>query len=167
MSNYILNNKTLSRLAAIQTVYLFDISKNQAPNEIHNIESNIIDIITHYTNNKDSNGKIIEIDEDNKVTGKINKKFVNDISISVYENISDIDIVILKHLTKQNEIDKLNFLLRAILRCAVCELHYFQTPYKVVIDEYVKLTKDFFGEAEVNFVNAILDKIAKEKDERI
>ena len=47
------------------------------------------------------------------------------------------------------------------LRCAVAELLYFDTPYKIVIKEYIKISSTFFSDAEVSFINGILDKIAK------
>ena len=60
-------------------------------------------------------------------------------------------------------IDKLNKIDLAILRLAVYELDYSDTPPKVVIDEAVELAKEFGGESSSSFVNGVLGTIYKEK----
>lgn len=51
----------------------------------------------------------------------------------------------------------------AALRIATCEmLNHMETPYKVVVNEAVNLTKKFGGEQAHKFVNGVLDKIAAE-----
>lgn len=51
----------------------------------------------------------------------------------------------------------------AILRVAVCELmNNPETPYKVVVNEYVNLAKKFGAEQAHKFVNGVLDKIANQ-----
>ncbi|MFD2738428.1 transcription antitermination factor NusB [Sulfitobacter aestuarii] len=53
--------------------------------------------------------------------------------------------------------------LRALFRAAGAELRDAQTPPKVVISEYVDVAKAFFPEGrEGNFVNAVLDHMARE-----
>jgi N utilization substance protein B len=57
---------------------------------------------------------------------------------------------------------RIDSILRALLRAGGYEL--FQrsdVPVKVVIDEYVELAKDFFDGDEPSFVNAVLDKMAR------
>ncbi len=52
---------------------------------------------------------------------------------------------------------------RAVLRLAVCELHYLsETPPKVVINEAVEMAKRYSTAASGSFVNGILDKIHKD-----
>ena len=51
----------------------------------------------------------------------------------------------------------------AALRIATCEmLNHIETPYKVVVNEAVNLTKKFGGEQAHKFVNGVLDKVAAE-----
>ncbi|MCL2522338.1 MAG: transcription antitermination protein NusB [Erysipelotrichales bacterium] len=60
-------------------------------------------------------------------------------------------------------IDRLNFVDRAIIRLAVCEL-LSGTPKPVVINEYLEITKEFSETDDYNsraFNNRLLDKIAK------
>lgn len=49
----------------------------------------------------------------------------------------------------------------AVLRVATCELlNHIETPYKVVVNEYVNMAKKFGAEQAHKFVNGVLDKIA-------
>lgn len=53
--------------------------------------------------------------------------------------------------------------LRALFRAAGAEMTGTETPPRVVITEYVRLTQDFFPEGkESGFVNAVLDHMARE-----
>jgi N utilization substance protein B len=50
---------------------------------------------------------------------------------------------------------------RGILLMAACELkHHLQTPYRVVINEAIELTKSYGGTDAHRFVNGVLDKLA-------
>ena len=52
---------------------------------------------------------------------------------------------------------------RAILRAGVHELkERIEVPYRVVINEWVNLAKDFGAEASFKYVNGILDKVARD-----
>jgi N utilization substance protein B len=51
----------------------------------------------------------------------------------------------------------------AVLRVATCELlNHIETPYKVVVNEYVNLAKKYGAEQAHKFVNGVLDKVATE-----
>lgn len=47
----------------------------------------------------------------------------------------------------------------AILKIAIYELLYTETPNKVCIDEAIELAKDFSDEKVVGMINGVLDKI--------
>ena len=52
---------------------------------------------------------------------------------------------------------------RAILRVACYEFKYrLDVPYRVVLNEAITLTKTFCAEKSHKFVNAVLDKVARE-----
>lgn len=51
----------------------------------------------------------------------------------------------------------------AVMRITTCELiNNPETPYKVVVNESVNLTKKFGAEQAHKFVNGILDKVASQ-----
>ena len=53
-------------------------------------------------------------------------------------------------------IDRLDDEVRAILRCAVCELGQFRTPHHAVVNEAVKMCRVFGKASASGFVNAVL-----------
>ncbi len=53
---------------------------------------------------------------------------------------------------------------RNLLRLGAFEIHYTDTPVKVVIDEAVELAKRFGGAQSAQFVNGILDKLMHLKE---
>jgi len=65
--------------------------------------------------------------------------------------------------TKNWEVDRLPLTDRVILEMAITELINFPAiPVKVTINEYIELTKNYSTPKSANFVNGILDVIAKE-----
>jgi N utilization substance protein B len=59
---------------------------------------------------------------------------------------------------------RIDSILRAILRAGLFELVARRdVPAKVVIDEYVAVTRAFFGGDEPGFVNGVLDTLARKK----
>ena len=55
---------------------------------------------------------------------------------------------------------------RNLLRLGAYEIHFTDTPVKVVIDEAVELAKRFGGAQSAQFVNGILDKLMHAKEEK-
>ena len=51
----------------------------------------------------------------------------------------------------------------SLLRLGVFELVYLEVPYKVVLNEYIEIAKDYGAESSYKFINSILDKISQEK----
>jgi N utilization substance protein B len=59
-------------------------------------------------------------------------------------------------------VDQLDVVERGILRLAATEMiQRIDVPYKVVIDEYVELTKLFGSQDAYKYVNGVLDKLAQ------
>lgn len=76
----------------------------------------------------------------------------------------EIDRAIAASLSEKWKLERVDSILRAIMRCGVYELIARRdVPAKVVIDEYVAVSGAFFGGDEPGFVNAALDTIARRK----
>ncbi|EKE77699.1 transcription antitermination factor NusB [Oceanibaculum indicum] len=74
----------------------------------------------------------------------------------------DIDPILTAVLPADWPLDRLEAVMRAILRAAGFEmLAKGDVPARVVINEYVDLTHAFFEGKEPGFVNGVLDKIAR------
>ena len=144
-------NRTLSRLATVQILYALDSKSGLAKNNL-NIEKEIRDTEKYY---KDLQNK-------NKSHNDLNVKFLKRLVNLTVQNVSKIDLLIDSNLNRNETSAKINNLLKTILRSGICEILHFKTPPKVIIDEYVKLTKDFFDAEEAGFINALLDRISKE-----
>ena len=67
------------------------------------------------------------------------------------------------HLSKDIDLLKTDKLLKIILFAAIYELIFkHSTPKKVIINEYLLASEHFLEKIQIGYLNAILDKIAKE-----
>ena len=91
---------------------------------------------------------------------KGDKAFFSDVFRKMASKQSELDDSIKPFL--DIPVDKLDFLERGVLRLAATEIQYrYDVPCKVVIDEYVELTKIFGAEEAYKFVNGVLDGLGK------
>jgi N utilization substance protein B len=91
-------------------------------------------------------------------------EFFSAILNGVPVNQVEIDRAIAGALSEKWKLERVDSILRAILRGGVFELvGRRDVPAKVVIDEYVAVAGAFFGGDEPGFVNAALDAIARRK----
>jgi N utilization substance protein B len=78
-----------------------------------------------------------------------------------YERLPDLDARIAKVLTADWPIERLEMVLRAILRLGAYELSERQdVPARVVITEYLDIAHAFFAGKEPGMVNGVLDRLA-------
>jgi N utilization substance protein B len=92
----------------------------------------------------------------------VEQKIPNAKAKRVIENLAVIDSKI-QVVAPEFPIEKINKVDLAILRLAIYELQFEETPPKVVIDEAIELAKEFGGEASPGFVNGALGKLIKEQ----
>ena len=103
---------------------------------------------------------LIEISRLNK-TEKADKSHLIKILKGVIKNQKDIDLNIKDNLIGWS-LSRIDSVSRAILRSALYELRECNDiPVKVIINEYIEISKSFFEGEEPNFINGILDKISK------
>ena len=82
--------------------------------------------------------------------------FIKDIVEKTKENLEEIDLKIEKNLNKW-KFDRINKVDLALIRVAICEINFLNTPRAVAISEALKLAKEYNGN-EI-FVNGILANI--------
>jgi len=103
---------------------------------------------------------LIEISRLNKAE-KADKSHLNRILKGVTKNQIEIDTDIKNNLIGWS-LSRIDSVSRAILRSALYELKECNDiPVKVIINEYIEISKSFFEGEEPNFINGILDKISK------
>ena len=91
---------------------------------------------------------------------KGDKSFFSDVFKKMSAQQAELDEMIKPFL--DIPVDKLDFLERGVLRLAATEIQYrHDVPFKVVIDEYVELTKIFGAEEAYKFVNGVLDGLGR------
>ncbi len=138
------NKKSSARLFAVQILFEMEINGKK----INSILERLTD---EY---------LIEISRLNK-TEKADKNHLIKILKGVTKNQKDIDLNINDNLIGWS-LSRIDSVSRAILRSALYELRECNDiPVKVVINEYIEISKSFFEGDEPNFINGILDKISK------
>ena len=91
------------------------------------------------------------------------KKFIKDVVTGTLERSEQIEETINSHLTNDINLAKTDKILKIILFAAIFELLFKHgTPKKVVINEYLLASEHFLEKIQIGYLNAILDKIAKE-----
>ena len=98
-------------------------------------------------------------DENNMA--KLDAEFFSQAVSGVASTISELDPLLEKYMTRT--IESVDPVERAILRLATYELtNRLEIPYRVVLNEAVNIAKEYCAENSHGFVNAVLDKVAKE-----
>lgn len=98
-------------------------------------------------------------DENNM--SQLDEAFFSELVSGVASSISELDPLLEKYMPRSAEsVDPVE---RSILRLAAYEfVNRFDVPYRVVLNEAVNITKEYCAENSHAFVNAVLDKVAKE-----
>ena len=102
-----------------------------------------------------------DVDEVLKENVSVDNEFVKDLVYGVITSEKEIDEIANKYL-KDWEINRLDKTGAAILRMAIYEMKYMDTPPIVVINEAIELAKKYTDEDLVKMINAVLDKFMKE-----
>jgi len=95
-----------------------------------------------------------------------NTNFAKDLLNKTRKNFSEIDKTIEKYAPEW-PIEQVAILDRNILRMAVGELMFFDTPPKVIINEAIELAKSFGSETSSKFVNGVLGSVYRNSDKYI
>ena len=89
------------------------------------------------------------------------KDFFYKIVLGVDEKKETIETYIKKSLSEKWMLDRLDYTMRAIISLGVYELFDCNSiPKKVIINEYVSIASSFYDQANIGFVNGILDSLA-------
>ena len=132
-----------SRKMAVQAIFQFFFSKDDI--------NKILDEFCNY-----------RIKETKNYKKKYDIEFLRNIVMGVHENEKKIFALIKDNLSKDWFIDRVDPTMQAIISLAIFELMNFKkTPFKIIINEYVSISKDYFDDNNTGFVNGILDTIAK------
>lgn len=102
-----------------------------------------------------------DINEIIKENTEIENEFVKDMVYGVETYKDELD-KIANELMKDWSIERLDKSGAAILRMAIYELKYTDTPEVVVINEAIELAKKYSDDAVRKIINAVLDRMIRE-----
>jgi N utilization substance protein B len=137
--------RTASRLAAVQALYQIDVT-GVSP------ATAVIEFTRHN----------IAGTADDESFGEADEKLFAGLVEGVAARREDIDRQISSVLTPDWPLERLEIILRAILRAAVYELLARpEVPTKVIISEYLDIAHAFFAGKEPGLVNGVLDSLAR------
>ena len=93
---------------------------------------------------------------------EVDSDFVREIVYGTLTHQNDIDKLANDNMKEWN-INRIDKTGAAILRMAIYELKYTDTPDIVVINEAIELAKKYSDDSVRKIINAVLDKIVKDK----
>lgn len=150
--------RTRARLGAVQALYQMELA-----------DTDLSDIFAEYGAGTVARG-FEELSEDGKDGGDVDPdtksddfEFFRDVVSGVVREQRDIDPKINNCLAQGWRLERLDSILRAILRAGTYELaHRSDVPARVVINEYLDVAHAFFEGDEPKFVNGVLDRLARQ-----
>ena len=90
------------------------------------------------------------------------KKFIKDVVQGTIERNELIEETVKKYLNEDLNLKRTDKLLKLIIFAAVFELLFKHNNSKeIIISEYIKTSEYFLEQAQIKYLNAILDKISK------
>jgi N utilization substance protein B len=140
------NRRGAARLAAVQALYQMDIGG-----------AGINDIFAEF----ESHWLGSEVEGEQYLPAEA--AFFRDIVAGVVRDQTRLDPVIDEALSKGWPLQRIDAILRAVLRAGAYELeHRKYVPGKVVVSEYVDVAHAFVERDETGMVNAVLEQIARQ-----
>jgi N utilization substance protein B len=139
--------RSQARLAAVQALYQMDLAATDLNKLVH-----------EFTTERFGPGA------EDETLAFADKDLFEAIVRGVVAHQAEIDPTIDAQLATGWRLNRIDSTVRATLRSAFYELRYRKdVPPKVVISEYVEITKAYFDGDEPKLVNAVLDKLARKE----
>ncbi len=136
---------TSARLHAVQAVY-----------QIHASSQNADDVIAQFKDHRFG----VEVDGDEYVMPDV--ELFSKIVSSVYSRREDLLSILKDNLKKDEKVRNVENLLKSILLCGTLEIvDNLDIDAPIIINDYVEVTKAYYGDSEASLVNATLDNFAK------
>ena len=143
------DRRRAARLAAVQALYQIEMN-DAGPDDV------IAEFVRHRLGGDDGN-------DDGPASAAADPEIFADLVRGACARHGEIDALISGALSADWTIDRLEMLLRAVLRVGVYELvGRPQVPVRVAINEHIEIARDFFSRGEPGMVNGVLDRIARE-----
>ncbi len=137
--------KSAARLAAVQALYTIDYTGNHAGGAVQDFLQ----------------GRM-PVDAEAPVSEAFDEDLFTSIVHGVLARQSDIDTMVSGGLDPKWPLERLEKIIKSILRAGVGELFNCPaTDTAIIINDYVNVAHSFFSGKEPGLVNAVLDKVSK------
>ncbi|WP_068083063.1 transcription antitermination factor NusB [Polycladidibacter stylochi] len=140
------NKRGAARLAAVQAIYQLEVS-----------EARVNDVLSEY--------EVFRLGQevDGELYREADAGWFRDLVQIVFEEQRKIDPALHKMLSQDWPLKRVDTTLRAILRVGMGELlRKKDVPAKVIINEYIEITKAFYEQEEPKLVNGIMNRLARD-----
>lgn len=139
------STRSAARLAAVQALYQMEISDHAA-------DAVVREFLRHRLSDQ----------VDDNLIANADPAFFGQIVRGVTGERDELDDMVAAVLSADLGVDRLETVLKVVLRAGVYELSsYLDVPVRVIISEYVDIADAYFGSKETGLVNAVLDRIAR------
>jgi N utilization substance protein B len=136
--------RTAARIFAVQALYQIEMSGAPAD-----------EVIAEFRDHR--------LTEDLEQTEKPDAELFSAVAAAASVRRAEIDGLIRSALAEGWKLERLDAVMRALLRAGVAELLDFaDVPARVAIDQYVDVSHAFLGDKETGFVNGVLDRLARQ-----
>jgi transcription antitermination protein NusB len=137
--------RSAARLAAIQALYQMELSD-------HGADAVVREFLRHRLSDQ----------VDDNLIANADPAFFGQIVRGVTSERDELDDMLAAVLSADLGVDRLETVLKVVLRAGVYELsNYMDVPVRVIISEYVDIADAYFGSKETGLVNAVLDRIGR------
>lgn len=138
--------RSAARLAAVQALYQLEMSEDPKPKMV------IEEYINHRLGQEIEGDQYVDADA----------ALFSDVAEGAWERRAETEETLTPALSQDWPLERLESIVRAILRAGVYELIARpDVPTAVIINEYVDVAHGFYERTEASFVNGVLDKVAK------
>jgi len=137
--------RSVARLGAVQALYQMDLAQTE-------VSEVVAQFSARAAGTEFENGDCAEADFDH----------LKDIVEGSVREQRTIDTEINRYLSQGWSLERLETVLRAILRAGTYELMFrTDVPARAIIDEYVHIARAFYQADEPGFINGVLDRLAR------
>lgn len=100
---------------------------------------------------------------ESEMRGFSSNQYISTVFYGAQEKARETDGLISEYAENWS-INRISSVTKAILRLALYEMIYTETPPKVAINEAVEIAKEYAEDSAPGFINGILNRIAKDKE---
>lgn len=149
--------RSRARLMAVQALYQMDIA-----------QTDLNEILEEFTSTRlEEDDPVVDVASEGEPTpgeGPFDAALFEDIARGVLARQLDVDPLIQQHLAEGWRLGRIDSTMRAILRSGAYEIvARDDVPVRVVISEYLDIAHAFFDGEEPKVVNAVLDRLARQR----